>query len=357
MKQEIYEFDDYNKINVIRLNRKVPIKIETWGACGGTSGYGGLGGYSSAEMVVDKSDILYIFVGGMTGANGGGSGHSKPSDAGGGASDVRLNSTSLDNRIIVAGGGGGFGGRLPTYGGYGGGLVGGTGTQRCGTPGLGGTQSSGGTGGTNNGSPGYFGHGGSNLSGSNSGGGGGGGGWYGGGAGGNDYPRYNDIDDSGGGGGSSYVSSIMTNSQIIPGDSSMPSPSGGTQTGQNGNGYVRITVIDTTRVLFQKEGLYYIPTKEYFNTTTKSFNPISITDVIDEQPDILNNSINIPFTINRVTYKPLDYIDINKCKICIITSINNFSNINIKYTLSDTVLSKTTIKVKPIWTQQNVNNG
>lgn len=68
--------------------------------------------------------------------------------------------------------------------------------------------------------------------------GGGGGGYYGGGA------SYNDsttskINQSGGGSG--FVSSDLTNAQTKAGNTSIPSISGGTETGHSGNGYARIT--------------------------------------------------------------------------------------------------------------------
>ena len=62
-------------------------------------------------------------------------------------------------------------------------------------------------------------------------GGAGGGGWYGGG--GSPYAY-------GGGGGSSYVGGV-TNGKTIAGNESMPSPTGGTETGHSGNGYCKIT--------------------------------------------------------------------------------------------------------------------
>lgn len=200
--------------------------LEVYGAEGGTSGYGGRGGYSKGDISLTKGQTLYIYAGGQTGFNGGGSGHGRASDSGGGATDIRLGGTSLSNRIIVAGGGGGYGGGT-TSGGAGGGLTGSAGSNRYGTAGTGGTQYSGGTGGTNNGNGGYLGQGGSNDTGGNSGGGGGGGGYFGGGAGGNDNPNYDDMDDSGGGGGSGYLGGVT----------------GGTMlTGSNsGNGYARIS--------------------------------------------------------------------------------------------------------------------
>ena len=204
-------------------------KIAVWGAEGGTSGYGGKGGYAEGLVSLTKGEILQVHVGGQTGYNGGGSGHSRAAEAGGGATDVRRKGSALTHRIIVAGGGGGYGGRDTITGGSGGGTTGGTGGDGFGSPGYGGSQSSGGSGGSNNGTSGTLGQGGSNTTGSNSSGGGGGGGYYGGGAGGNDYSRYNDRDDSGGGGGSSYIGGVT---------------SGKTTAGQiSGNGKATITFV------------------------------------------------------------------------------------------------------------------
>ena len=209
--------------------------LEVWGAEGGTSGYGGKGGYAKGTVTLNKGETIYIYVGGQTGWNGGGSGHGLASDSGGGATDIRRGGQSLNDRIIVAGGGGGWGGSSYRPGGHGGGLEGGKGegtgsgrTLREG--GYGGTQTGGGRGGpgVSSGGAGAFGRGGSQTAGdTRSGGGGGGGGWYGGGAGGNDYPNYNDRDDGGGGGGSGYIGGVKN---------------GIMQTGvRSGNGMARIT--------------------------------------------------------------------------------------------------------------------
>ena len=130
-------------------------KIELWGAQGGTSmgdgslthanSYkGGKGGYTSGYIQLTQGDTLYINVGGKGedaieagdaagGYNGGGSGTHDHADneaagAGGGATDVRLVSSSGDSfeslasRIMVAAGGGGAAYNQP--GGYAGGLSG-----------------------------------------------------------------------------------------------------------------------------------------------------------------------------------------------------------------------------------------
>ncbi len=200
--------------------------LECWGAQGGsvTSYYpstGGYGGYARGSMSLTAGQTLYIYVGGKGadrpgnhpyssctyvagGFNGGGANRSAGNGSpGGGASDIRVGSTSLYNRVIVGAGGAGCGWQS-TAGGAGGGTTGNTGASCSGTGGRGGTQSAGGAAGTASGScgitSGSFGLGG-NGSGSSAGGGGGGGGWYGGGGGG--YCN-------GGGGGSSYTTGLSS---------------------------------------------------------------------------------------------------------------------------------------------------
>ncbi|MEI6766678.1 MAG: glycine-rich protein [Bacteroidota bacterium] len=213
------------------------ITVDASGAQGGGSN-GGLGGRAIATVPVTGGATLYIYVGeqptvrpgaGSGGFNGGGQIIAMPcgggSDGwgGGGASDVRT-STSLNDRIIVAGGGGGTG-YSGGLGGSGGGLTGGNGAASwiSGTQGLGGTQTSGGAGGPYNGQ--YAGSG-SLGQGGDAGppttyctGGGGGGGYYGGGGG---YV-------SAGAGGSSYIS--------YPGSTGTSTTAGY----RTGNGVVTIT--------------------------------------------------------------------------------------------------------------------
>ena len=140
---------------------------------------------------------------------------------------------------------------------YGGGTSGGTATESFGSGGGGGTQTAGGAGGNNN--AGTFGQGGLGLSYSSGYAGAGGGGWYGGGG---SYPDTSGDDDRGGGGGSGYVytsstassypsgcllnsSYYLTNAITVTGNTVFTSPTGASETGHTGNGYVRITVIKT----------------------------------------------------------------------------------------------------------------
>jgi hypothetical protein len=189
------------------------VTFDVFGAQGGDRG--GKGGEARASFHVTEGQTLEVVVGGAGGREGGfngggkGTGHS----GGGGGSDVRLGacasskSCGLEDRIIVAGGGGGnasFGERA--HGGDGGGRTGGTGKGdfRDEGGGGGGTQSRGG-GDFTGCSPkcyGSFGDGGSSphpycLPDS----GGGGGGWFGGGAG---TARCDAA--AGGGGGSGFIS-------------------------------------------------------------------------------------------------------------------------------------------------------
>ncbi|HQQ93501.1 MAG TPA: T9SS type A sorting domain-containing protein [Bacteroidia bacterium] len=146
------------------------INVDVRGAQGGTNAVGtmtgALGGRVTGVLTVTPGDVLYIYVGGMNGYNGGGasgvcSGCAQAGGGvGGGASDIRLNGNTLANRVVVAGGGGGGGGdRIPTCGrgaggGGGGGYYGGgggsgwAGSTAGGTVASGGTQAAGGTGGT-----------------------------------------------------------------------------------------------------------------------------------------------------------------------------------------------------------------
>jgi hypothetical protein len=256
-------------------NGVTQVLLEVWGAQGGTApGYteGGRGGYSVGELTVAPGTTLNVYVGGegtygsnaAGGFNGGGLGYSSNSrtmTSGGGATDIRVNSTSLYSRVIVAGGGGGgyetgIDGNGST-GGYGGGLTGGIGTHSASYPnrvGQGGTQTSGGAYGTDNSWGGTFYNGAFGVGGYSSAAGysnGGGGGWYGGGS---------STPDAGAGGGSGYVytsatasnypSGCLLNSdyylsdaQTIAGNTSFPAPDGDTEVGHTGNGYARITTI------------------------------------------------------------------------------------------------------------------
>lgn len=259
-------------------------KLEVWGAEGGyrysNNSYSGKGGYSIGILTLaEKTTTLYLYAGGagntapgsatikVGGFNGGG--YRYQYNGGGGGSDVRIGSTSLYARVIVAGGGGSDGSTTNT-GMYGGGESGGTSTANFGSYGYGGTQT-GNSGGSNyittsqpttNGTSASncysgFGFGGMGVYRSNGYAGAGGGGWYGGTG---SYPDSSGDDDRGGGGGSGYIytsstasnypsgcllnsSYYLANASMIAGNASMTSPTGNSETGHAGDGYVRITVI------------------------------------------------------------------------------------------------------------------
>lgn len=278
-------------------------KIELWGARGGAgsnnSTYAGYGGYTSGIIELKANTKLYFYVGSTTnskdsGFNGGGSGsigNNVQGFGGGGATDVRLisgawnNENSLRSRIMVAGGGGGTnlwyytatlsGGGIVGYlrGGFGGGLNGGPGYRYNGTDLVGdfagGTQTTGfafGKGG-NATVPSHFGWGAEGR-------GGGGGGYYGGIA----QTASGTYTNAAGGGGSSYISGhtgcvaissetsslpksgctdgttkndcsihysgkFFTSTIIKNGREVMPNFSGGTMTGNSGDGKAKISYI------------------------------------------------------------------------------------------------------------------
>ncbi|OFZ58327.1 MAG: hypothetical protein A3D92_20950, partial [Bacteroidetes bacterium RIFCSPHIGHO2_02_FULL_44_7] len=120
------------------------VTIEAHGAQGSDgyastspAGIGGNGAVVLGTYAVSGGDVLNIYVGGAGtlttgGYNGGGIAVSSQSTGGGGASDVRINGTSLVDRILVAGGGGagGNGGCFgTTVPGGNGGVGGGDGVQ------------------------------------------------------------------------------------------------------------------------------------------------------------------------------------------------------------------------------------
>ena len=143
--QTIFDFDYTGDVQEFTAPVSGTYKVELWGASGGdiaikdVTYQGGLGGYTSGTINLEKNQNLYIYVGGSTsfyegGYNGGaqgGSGNDGKYTGGGGATDVRINNgnwndfNSLKSRIMVAAGGAGtgyYGGKI--IGGAGGGLTG-----------------------------------------------------------------------------------------------------------------------------------------------------------------------------------------------------------------------------------------
>ncbi|WP_460475219.1 glycine-rich protein, partial [Emticicia fontis] len=212
------------------------INVKLWGAQGGANWVNNtnFGGYSEGTLSVTPGETLKIYVGGQAtsilgGWNGGGDGDGA-GKGGGGASDIRQGGNTLNDRKIVAAGGGGAGywSFLHVVGGVGGGLTGGDGYRgsdfNTNPGGKGATQTAGGADGTcvSFNVPvlgGSFGQGGT-PAGNNCGceGYGGGGGWYGGAGSGNCR---------GGGGGSGYIGGV-TNGNMEAGI-------------QTGNGKIEIT--------------------------------------------------------------------------------------------------------------------
>ncbi len=233
-------------------------KLEAWGASGGYRGAAsnisnaGKGGYTRGNIHLNQGDVLYIYVGGsgMTptldgtkkGYNGGGR---APGDNiyGGGATDFRIDGTTLYHRIVVAAGGGSVG--APGNAGGHGGLVGTNATYGSGDGGTGASQTAGGNG------RGSFGYGGDGIFERADRGGGGGGGWYGGGGG--NTNRSNSDNDKGGGGGSAFVLTANT-TNVTPVDYKVtssryltsPAYSTGTNTG---DGKAKITPVATDGIL------------------------------------------------------------------------------------------------------------
>jgi hypothetical protein len=267
-KSVVYNFNYTGDTQTFTAPYTGTYKIQCWGSCGNTPC---TGSYTSGYLYVKKKTELYIYVGSVgcrsntsltypVVFNGGGGFTSGCADfnncTGGGATDIRLSSgnwndfSSLKSRIMVAAGGGGSG--SPSLPGYGGDLTSKTAdgaypperwpasySQASGV-----SQTSGYSFGTAQ----------SSLR------AGGGGGYYGGYA-----------ENCAGSGGSSFISGysgcdaisesststniihtgspdhysgyVFTNMEMIAGNSSMPSPSGGTETGHTGNGYARITFV------------------------------------------------------------------------------------------------------------------
>ncbi len=268
-------------------------KMQVWGAQGGyrsSTTYGGRGGYSEGIVYLNAGDTLYVHTGGAGGSGtsgcgsticaGGynGGGYRYKYYGGGGGTDIRINTNSLYARVIVAGGGGSDG-ATAKFGMYGGGTTGGSSTEsytanssycgKCGTQTYSGystaytitTQTT--TGLASNATANYaggFGFGGGGVYLSSGYGGAGGGGWYGGSG---SVPDGSGDDDRGGGGGSGYIytsstasnypsgcllnsSYYLTSAKTVAGNTSFTSPSGGTETGHQGNGYAYLTFVGTS---------------------------------------------------------------------------------------------------------------
>lgn len=299
-------------------------KLQVWGAQGGSStgtyaATGSKGGYSEGILVLTQTTTLYFYIGGkgatvdssvtssnyVGGANGGGkarayyntgSYYSYPRP-GGGATDISLvysssstasftrTSESLLSRIIVAGGGAGSSYYREVAASYAStGVSVGGGTAGGGT--RGGTQTSAGSGGG-------FGYGAQQTTAARCLAGAGGGGWYGGGTLNSSYQITSALLD-GGGGGSGFVN-IAANSSYRPtgytgielqsgatydGTISFPSPTGGVETGHEGDGYARVTCMGNSQTVLPAgyTALDYIGSgnSAYINTGVNAANDVGI---------------------------------------------------------------------------------
>lgn len=102
---EVWTYNYTGAIQSLSITQSGKYKVEVYGAQGASNG--GKGGKAEAVFDFYEDEKLTINVGGQNGYNGGGNGSAK----GGGASDVRLNGTNLNNRLLTgSGGGGGSGG-------------------------------------------------------------------------------------------------------------------------------------------------------------------------------------------------------------------------------------------------------
>lgn len=284
-------------------------KLECWGAQGGTyqSYAGGKGGYSVGTITLATTTTVYVYVGGQPAAtgtsraktpggfNGGGTGQNRYysstytyGQGGGGGTDIRIGTDSLYSRVIVAGGGAGSASDNATTK-WGGGETGGPGGSTSSSAWVA-EQTAPSTSGRY--VAGTFGQGAAAYASRTDyqcGSGGGGGGWYGGYA-------YNYAQDSqtalrgycGGGSGYVYTSSTASNypsgctlnsgyyledAQTIGGNTSFPSTNGSSETGHEGNGYVRITSLIVAsagpKLYFKQSGKFVQAVKAYRKTGGK----------------------------------------------------------------------------------------
>ncbi len=235
-------------------------KIETWGAQGTING--GLGAYSHGQVILQKDQKMYVYIGGQNGYNGG-TNSNRNGGGGGGATHIAKKSgllstlsNSLTNILIVSGGGGGGDSwKTGAFGGNAGGLIGGASsitTDSTYKYATGGSQTNGGVAYTSTNYPasnGAFGQGGVSTS---KYGGHGGGGFYGGGAGGAGSSW-----SAGGGGGSSYIGNTLLTNKAMYCYNCTESSEISTKTisttchsenptsncAKEGNGYAKITLI------------------------------------------------------------------------------------------------------------------
>ena len=360
--------------------------LDVYGAQGGSynESYaaGGLGGYSTGIVKLNKGDILYVYVGGKGsygtsttvtvknggGYNGGGN-VAYRGGAGGGASDIRYFSTTpttdelkwnsekgLNSRLIVAGGGGGayaYNSSYKAAGGAGGGTTGGDGTYYSSSyptfPGKGGTQTAGGSAGTAivdrthayAGKAGTFGTGGDTgqtYSTSYYSNGAGGGGFYGGGAADN-YASSTVTRASSGGGGSGYVWTSATASNYTTSTlpTSMYLTNAKTEQGTNlGNGKVIISYLGKKQKVVIQSKNSTINIDPSTDTEIKSY--FNIYEVGSTLSSFVCSSNNASVTRTTDLYYGKNIVN------CIATDSNNVTSnasitINITGTFAQTLLA------------------
>ena len=241
-----YNYPYSGEVQRLTIPKSGKYKLEVWGAEGGAGGAtSGKGGYSSAVANLTKGTVVYTVVGSqgqsagatsnestwfyMNGGYNGGGGTKCGCGCGGGGGATHIAtatgllkdlSSNTDSILIVAGGGGGgaYWKNSPNY--YNGGPAGTTTILAASGPRYGdGTFGLGGTG---------FG---------NKCGGAGGGGGYTGGSGGGSLGS--------GQGGTGYIKSTLTSQVMKAGNTSFKSPSDVNETGHSGNGYARITFVES----------------------------------------------------------------------------------------------------------------
>ena len=226
-------------------------RIDCYGAKGG-NGYGnssgGYGGHVAGYLIIARPSTAYLYCGQAgnndnarrSSYNGGAIGGTdnlggtENGGAGGGASDIRINGTTLSDRIAVAGGGGGAGGW----------------SSSAGQPGGLGTSKTNVYNGSGTGTNGILGTGTNGIT-ANSGGGGGGGGYYGGTTRGTQVVQY--TVGCGAYGGSNYLNESI---EYIISEAGICS----------GNGYITITCIQSGFGIFcnncSSSPEYYLPMDE-----------------------------------------------------------------------------------------------
>ncbi|MDL2327719.1 IPT/TIG domain-containing protein [Ruminococcaceae bacterium OttesenSCG-928-A11] len=298
--------------------------LEAWGAAGvgrSTKQHRGSGGYTAGEVTLNAGDSLYVYVGcqGQAPAanvsnityafNGGAYIHGDTggdSGGGGGATDFRLTNgswddlTSLQSRILVAGGGGGgYSVNATQHGNQNGTMNGGqNGTWNATNCAVDNGRADFGKGGARNTSDDA---------------GGGGGGWYGGcswgdsnSGGGSPYVFTSSSDKTGYGSNIPDSKYYISNSTIAVGNTSMPDPtdpinSTNMTTGKQGDGYARISLIgesisEVSSVYLGDAECIVSSWTDTSITCTTSTSEAGIVDVVVSSSNGKNGTLNSGYT-------------------------------------------------------------